>query len=279
MAIDPGARIGAVHLRVADLGRLVSFYEARLGLTVRQRDSRTAWLGAGGAGGAGGADLLVLHESPTARRAPGTTGLYHFAVLVPTRRDLARSLRRLVDTSTTLQGVSDHGVSEALYLGDPEGNGIEIYRDRPRADWPVVAGQLRMGTDPLDLDGLLSELEAEGPTSTAAMPGGTTIGHVHLHVADLDAAEQFYAGTLGFELRQRFGRSASFFGAGGYHHHVGTNIWAGAGAPPPPPGALGLDHFEIVLLNRSGRFKDREIYPSDLVRDPSGNAIRFVAAD
>jgi catechol 2,3-dioxygenase len=272
MAIDPGARIGAVHLTVADLGRLVSFYEARLGLTVRQRDNRTAWLGAGGAGGA---DLLVLHESPMARRVPGTTGLYHFAVLVPTRRDLARSLRRLVDTSTTLQGVADHGVSEALYLGDPEGNGIEIYRDRPRADWPVVAGQLRMGTDPLDLDGLLSELEAEGPTSTEAMPGGTTIGHVHLQVADLDAAEQFYAGTLGFELRQRFGRSASFFGAGGYHHHVAANIWAGAGAPPPPPGALGLDHFEIVL-NRSGRFTDREIYPSDLLRDPSGNAMRFV---
>ena len=267
MAIDPGARIGAVHLTVADLGRLVSFYEARLGLTVRQRDSRTAWLGAGGP------DLLVLHESATARRVPGTTGLYHFAVLVPTRRDLARSLRRLVDTSTTLQGVADHGVSEALYLGDPEGNGIEIYRDRPRADWPVVAGQLRMGTDPLDLDGLLSELEAEGPTSTEAMPGETTIGHVHLQVADLDAAEQFYAGTLGFELRQRFGRSASFFGAGGYHHHVGANIWAGAGAPPPPPGAPGLDHFEIVL---PPSMRSPQASEATMVRDPSGNAMRFV---
>ncbi len=270
MAIDPGARIGAVHLTVADLGRLVSFYETRLGLTVRQRDSRTAWLGAGGP------DLLVLHESPTARRVPGTTGLYHFAVLVPTRRDLARSLRRLVDTGTTLQGVADHGVSEALYLGDPEGNGIEIYRDRPRADWPIVAGQLRMGADHLDLDGLLSELDAEGHAHDAAgMPPATTIGHVHLHVADLVATEEFYAGVLGFELTQRFGGSACFFAAGGYHHHVGANIWAGAGAPPPPPGARGLDHFEIVL-NRSGRFKDREIYPSDLVRDPSGNTIRFV---
>ena len=241
MAIDPGARIGAVHLTVADLGRLVSFYEARLGLTVRRRDSRTAWLGAGGAGGA---DLLVLHESPTARRVPGTTGLYHFAVLVPTRRALARSLRRLVDTSTTLQGVADHGVSEALYLGDPEGNGIEIYRDRPRADWPVVAGQLKMGTDPLDLDGLLSELEAEGDARDAAgMPPATTIGHVHLHVADLVTTEEFYAGVLGFELTQRFGQSAYFFAAGGYHHHVGANIWAGAGAPPPPwpPRSVSLD--------------------------------------
>lgn len=285
MLVDPGTRIGAVHLTVAALGRLVPFYEACLGLAVRQRDDRTAWLGAGGP------DLLVLHESPTARRVAGTTGLYHFAVLVPTRRDLARSLRRLIDTGVTLQGVADHGVSESLYLSDPEGNGIEICRDRARADWPVVDGQLRMGTDPIDLDGLLSELDAEGGAPpVAGMPAGTTIGHVHLQVADLEAAEQFYAGTLGLTLTQRFGRSASFFGAGGYHHHVATNIWAGAGAPPPPPDALGLDHFEIVL-NRSGRFNDRQLYPGNLsqgdlsrgdlglVRDPSGNAMRFVEAD
>ena len=275
MAIDPGARIGAVHLTVADLGRLVSFYETRLGLAVRQRDSRAAWLGAGGP------DLLVLHEAPTARRVPGTTGLYHFAVLVPTRRDLARSLRRLVDTRTTLQGAADHGVSEALYLGDPESNGIEIYRDRPRAEWPVVAGQLRMGTDALDLDGLLSELEAEGDTRDAAsMPPATTIGHVHLHVADLAATEEFYAGVLGFELTQRFGQSAYFFAAGGYHHHVGANIWAGAGAPPPPPGALGLDHFEIVLPPKMGSL-ERNPYraPFSEIRDPSGNAMRFVDGD
>jgi catechol 2,3-dioxygenase len=281
MPIDSGARIGAVHLTVADLDRQVAFYEACLGLTLRLGDDRTAWLGAGGE------DVLVLHRDPSARRVPGTTGLYHFAVLVPARRDLARALRRLVDTRTSLQGVADHGVSEALYLADAEGNGIEIYRDRPREEWPMVGGQLQMGTDPLDLDGLLSELES-GERADEGMPAATRIGHVHLHVADLVATEQFYTGVLGFELTQRLGRSASFFAAGGYHHHIGTNIWAGAGAPPPPPGALGLDHFEIVL-NRSGRFNDRPleriIYPSDstgsgdLVRDPSGNAIRLTERD
>ena len=138
-----------------------------------------------------------------------------------------------------MQGAADHGVSEALYLADEDGNGIEIYRDRPRDEWPVVDGQLRMGADPVDLDALLAE--AGKADSTAGLAAGTVIGHVHLHVARLQEARAFYVDVLGFELMQRYGPSALFVAAGGYHHHIGLNTWAGVGAPPPPPGAIGLN--------------------------------------
>ncbi|PYR04274.1 MAG: glyoxalase [Acidobacteria bacterium] len=141
--IDPRARIGAVHLTISSLDDSIRFYQAHLGFVVHRREERTAWLGAGGA------DLLVLSACERAPRARGTTGLYHFAVLVPTRADLARAFMRLVETDTLMQGAADHGVSEALYLADVDGNGIEIYRDRPRGEWPFVNGQLRMGADPI----------------------------------------------------------------------------------------------------------------------------------
>src|SRR6185436_3716477 len=144
--IDPHAASGEVHLTISDLDRSLQFYQAHLGFTVHQRGDGTARLGAGGP------DLLVLVQSTSAPRVRGTTGLYHFAILVPSRGDLARALRRLVATGTAMQGAADHGVSEALYLADPDGNGIEIYRDRPRAEWPYAGAQLRMGADPLDLD-------------------------------------------------------------------------------------------------------------------------------
>jgi catechol 2,3-dioxygenase len=245
MSIDAATRIGAVHLTISDLARSIGFYESRLGLTLQRKGDGTAVMGV-----AGGRELLVFSESPSAPRVKGTTGLYHFAILVPTRRDLARALRRLVETSTPMQGASDHGVSEALYLADPDGNGIEIYRDRPRREWPIVEGRLRMGTDPLDLEDLLSEGELEASIEGAAIAEGTTMGHVHLHVADLGAAQRFYVDTLGFDLMQRYGPSALFVSAGGYHHHIAANTWAGVGAPPPPPGAVGLGHFEVRLPDR-----------------------------
>ena len=169
---------------------------------MHRRDDRTTWLGAGGA------DLLVLSGREDAPRVRGTTGLYHFAILVPTRGDLAGALRRLIATNTRMQGAADHGVSEALYLADPDGNGIEIYRDRPRAEWPYAGAQLRMGADPLDLDELLAEPAEAG--DSAALAAGTVIGHVHLHVSRLDEAERFYVGVLGFSLTQRYGPSALF---------------------------------------------------------------------
>jgi catechol 2,3-dioxygenase len=276
--IDPGTRIGAVHLTISDLRRSVRFYETHLGFAVHRRDDRTAWLGAGGS------DLLILSQCENAPRVRGTTGLYHFAILVPSRAELARSLRRLVATDTVMQGAADHGVSEALYLADEDGIGIEIYRDRPRAEWPVVAGQLRMGADPMDLEALLAE--AGRADSPAGLPGGTVIGHVHLHVSRLDAAQQFYVDVLGLELMQRYGPSALFVAAGGYHHHVGLNTWAGVGAPPPPSGAIGLRHVEIVLPSAAAvetvaaqvRAAGVPTEPADdgfLVRDPAGNALKL----
>lgn len=275
--IDAAAHIGAVHLTISDLERSVRFYESHAGFTLRRREERTAWLGAGGA------DLLALSACESAPRVRGATGLYHFAILVPTRADLARALRRLVATDTVLQGAADHGVSEALYLADPDGNGIEIYRDRPRVEWPVVNGQLRMGADPVDVDRLLADADVRDDRGLAP---GTVIGHVHLHVSRLDEAHRFYVDVLGFDLMQRYGPSALFVSAGGYHHHIGLNTWAGVGAPPPPPGAIGLQHFDVALpsdealadverrLHGAGVAIERS---SDgfVVRDPSANALHF----
>jgi catechol 2,3-dioxygenase len=277
-AIDPAAMVGGVHLTIADLDRSVRFYESHLGFIVNRRDDRTAWLGAGGS------DLLVLSQCETAPRVRGTTGLYHFAILVPSRADLARSLRRLVMTETVLQGAADHGVSEALYLSDPDGNGIEIYRDRPRTEWPYVSGHLQMGAEPLDFDNLLAEHAA--PSDGAGLARATVIGHVHLHVARLADAERFYVDVLGFDLMQRYGPSAIFVSAGGYHHHVGLNTWAGVGAPPPPPGAIGLRHFTVTLPTeaavadvmrrvRAAGVPVDAIEGGHLVRDPAGNGIKF----
>ena len=271
--IDPQTAIGEVHLTILDLDRSLRFYQRQLGFTVHQRTDRGARLGAGGP------DLLVLTQCENAPRVRGTTGLYHFAILVPSRADLARALRRLVETDTVMQGAADHGVSEALYLADPDGNGIEVYRDRPRTQWPYVGTALRMGADPLDLEGIL----AESIHDDAGLAPGTIVGHVHLHVSRLAEAEHFYVNILGFELMQRYGPSALFVSAGGYHHHFGLNTWAGVGAPPPPPGALGLDHV-VVRLTASGlgavveRLAAAKV-PFDstdggaLVRDPARNAI------
>ena len=280
VSIDPTAAIGAVHLIVSDLDRSLSFYEDRIGLRVSRREGNDAWLGAGGP------DLLALRGDASARRVRGTTGLYHFAILVPSRADLARSVRHLLETGTRMQGFSDHGVSEASYLADPDGNGIEIYRDRPRDEWPRENGRIAMVLDPLDVDALVREAESN---EWSAMPQGTTIGHMHLHVASITDAERFYVGVLGFDYVQRLGDQALFVSAGGYHHHVGLNTWAGVGAPAPPPGAIGLRWFEVRLPD--GAARDRvlrrvsdagvpvaESTEGPHFRDPSGNGIRLTIA-
>ena len=236
MSIDPAAHIDSVHLTIPDLGKSIAFYQDRIGLRLQRHDDTTA------AFGAGGPELLVLHASSFAQRVHGTTGLYHFAILVPSRPDLGRTLRHLAQTHTVMQGFADHLVSEAIYLADPDGNGIEIYRDRPREDWPIKNGTVQMASDPLDLESLLADA---GSAEWNGLPEGTTMGHVHLHVARIPETERFYVEGLGLDLMARFGGSASFLSAGGYHHHVGVNTWAGVGAPPPPPGALGLKHVVI----------------------------------
>ena len=284
MAIPPETHVGPVRLTVADLDREREFYERAIGLRVLDDqgddDGSTLRLGADGTVVV---ELIGDPDAPPRRR--GTTGLFHLAILVPSRADLAGALRRVVGAGGPLAGASDHLVSEALYLADPEGNGIEIYRDRPREEWRRVDGQIEMATLPLDLDSLLAE-QGEGESPHA--PAGTRIGHVHLHVADLAAAEEFYAGVLGFDVTVRGYPGALFLSAGGYHHHIGVNTWAGEGAPAPPPGTRGLRDFAIVLPGSAeldaaeGRLRDagveaRRDAEGVHAADPSGNGIVLTA--
>jgi len=216
-------------------------------------------------------------------RPPGTTGLFHLAILVPSRPDLARALRRVLDAGARFTGAADHIVSEALYLRDPEGNGIEIYRDRPREEWTWSAGEVAIDTLPLDFEGVMSELPPDVPPASG-MPDGTVMGHVHLNVSDLGTAEDFYSRALGFDVTVRGYPGALLVSAGGYHHHVGLNTWSGPGAPSPPAGARGLGRFEIVLPAGSsldeveGRLERAGAEPVRseeglLVSDPSHNRL------
>jgi len=235
MALPADAHIGQVSLTVSSLEQSRLFYTDVLGFEADGHRLRPP----------GGRTLIELHERPDAIRRPRrSTGLYHFAILVPSRAALGRSLRRLVDKRYALTGASDHLVSEALYLDDPDGLGIEIYRDRPREEWQRLAdGQLAMATDPLDMQGVHDEPGAETPWN--GLESGTVMGHVHLHVPHLDSAESFYCGRIGFEPMLRRYPGALFVAAGGYHHHLGLNTWIGVGAPPPPENAVGLRSFTI----------------------------------
>ena len=278
--IDPGTSMGPVRLTVADLNRARDFYRDAIGLTQLEPSEGSVRMGTADPSEPPVVELVGDPDSPP--RPRGSSGLFHLAILVPTRPDLARTLQRVAEARWRLTGASDHLVSEALYTSDPEGNGIELYRDRPRDEWPVRDGVLQMDTLPLDLDGVLGELRPED--GDAPMPAGTRIGHVHLNVGDLTAAEAFYSGALGFDVTVRGYPGALFVSAGGYHHHLGLNTWAGEGAPPPPPGSRGLREFEIVLpstealaaeedrLRESGFEPSREGYR---VRssDPSGNRV------
>ena len=236
----PPPRIGRVALTVADLDRSIRFYEDVIGLSLLGREDGVARMGASDE------TLLRLHHQPGARAVRRATGLYHFAILVPSRYDLARTLYRLLQPDGPDLGHSDHGVSEALYLSDPDGHGIEIYRDRPRDEWPVTNGRLSMVSLPLDARGILNELTGQ-PSPAHQMAEGTFIGHIHLQVAQIPATEQFYTGLLGLDLVQRYGPSATFMSANGYHHHVGANTWAGVGLSPAPADAARLLWYEIRL--------------------------------
>jgi catechol 2,3-dioxygenase len=281
--IHPDARLGYVHLTVSDLARSLAFYQDMLGFKLHRREADTAFLGAGRD------DLLALTERPGAIRVPRRSGLYHLAILVPSRLALARSLRRLIETETSLAGGADHFVSEALYLSDPDGNGIEIYRDLPRSAWKYENGTLRMGTEALDYQGILAELENDPSPWTGLRPD-TTLGHMHLHVAHLPEAQAFYENVLGLDTMVVIPGSAVFLSAGGYHHHLGINTWNGVGVPPPPPDTVGLRYFTVQLpdeeeqagladrLEQAGvPFETHE--DGFLVRDPSQNALVFTVRE
>jgi catechol 2,3-dioxygenase len=269
--------LGAVHLTVADLERSIGYYRGAVGLDVVERAGDRVALGAGGSG-----TLLVLVEEPGARPSHGHTGLYHFALLVPERVDLARWLAHAAAERLPLAGLSDHFVSEAAYLSDPDGHGIEIYWDRPRGVWE---GQVaaRMTTLPLDVADLFGELgEAEG--AFGGLPAGTAMGHVHLKVAAVAETVTFYRDVLGFGLMAQLGPQAAFLSAGGYHHHIGANTWESRGARPAPPGSARLRHATIGLPDEAERTRvltrladaGHDVEQTEagaLVRDPSGNAL------
>ena len=233
--LPAGTRIGRAALRVADLDETTAFYRDVVGLAVLDRDADEAALGVDGT------ELLVLKRAPDApERAPTDAGLFHTAFRVPSRAALGEALGRVRDR-WRLDGASDHLVSEALYLDDPEGNGVEIYRDRPREEWPIDDdGTVRMATEPLDLEGFAA---AAGETRADRVPSGTDVGHVHLEVTSLSAFEAAYVDGLGFEVGMT-GPDVRFVAAGGYHHHLGANTWRGR---TTPTSGRGLAWFEVVV--------------------------------
>ena len=273
-------RVGTVELTVTDLDRSVHFYETAIGLQLHGCKGNRAALGGGGE------DLLALVEDPAARPAGRHSGLYHFALLHPSRLELARAAARLAVTRTRISGASDHNISEAIYLDDPDGNGIELAADRGRETWgdisdPTVLG----GPAPLDLAGLMSLVENEAPQPYISPD--TIVGHVHLHVGDIDRALAFYRDVIGFEVMTLLD-SAAFIAAGGYHHHLGLNIWRGRGAPPVPAGVVGLRHWTIVIPDdAAAALRERVIVAGApyedtpeglLVRDPWDIPLLVVAA-
>ena len=274
-ALPPETHIGAVHLSVTNLTGTSAFYRDVLGFRGGERDGAMRLSASGEP-----PHDLVLHPAPAGAARLRTAGLYHVAILLPSRAHLAQGLRRLIDAGAPIEGASDHAVSEAVYLHDPEGNGIEIYADRSRDRWPVRGGSLEMTTKALDLE----DLFRSGTGRWQGMPPGTRIGHIHLRVNDLARAEEFYAGILGFEVMLRGYPGALFLAAGGYHHHIGLNTWAGV-LPPVDPAGPGLRYFTVQVPDAQAREAavsraraagvDRK--PADaggiLLHDPDGIAV------
>lgn len=275
-SIHPDAAMGVVTLTVADLGRSVAFYEENIGLTTQSKSASEALLGVGTR------PLLRLQALPGARYAPRTTGLFHFALRVPSRLELARTIEHLARTRTSIDGAADHTVSEALYLHDPDRHGIEIYRDRPRDAWYDQNGNFLIDTHRLDIDGIMAELDG-GSAPWQGLHPATDMGHIHLRVAELEKSRAFYANVLGFGVMADMG-SALFISAGGYHHHIGMNVWAGVGVPAPSCDAARLVSYEVLLPDADAldsvveRVKAAGYQPTQqeagwLVQDPSQNGV------
>ena len=280
--LPDGTRLGRVRLQVADLTRSLAFYQDVLGLRPIEREGSRAVLAAHG----DDTPLVELRERQGARPVPrrGSLGLYHFAILLPDRPSLGRFVRHL-GVIGARAGAGDHLVSESFYLQDPDDLGIEVYADRPRSTWRRVGAELMMATDPVDIEGLL---QAVGDAMWSGMPAGTTIGHVHLHVGDLAGAAAFYSEAIGFERTVWSYPGALFMAASGYHHHLGTNTWAGSGAAPPAAEDARLLDWIIELPDRAGLSgvaaslstggysTEWEADGSDLVtRDPWGTRLRL----
>jgi len=268
-------RLGPVHLTVRDLDRSVEWYQRSLGLRVHRHEPDIAELGDGTE------TTVVLHEDPQALPAGRHAGLYHYALLYPSREELARAVVRLGVTRTPIEGASDHETHEAIYLPDADGNGIELAADRPREQWPDHLGYAG-GPKPLDIDDLLATVRGEDFPEQVGP--GLRVGHLHLHVGDIEEGLAFYRDRLGFEQQAQIGDSAAFVSAGGYHHHLGFNTWRGQGVPPAPPHRAGMVRWTVELPTAADVAAVRErldsAEPFDggfIARDPWDNAVAFIA--
>ncbi|PLR77961.1 glyoxalase [Bacillus sp. V3-13] len=277
---QPHTFVRHVDLKVENLERSLNFYQHMIGFRVLEQSAGKAVLTADGR-----TPLLSIEQPENVvPKQPRTTGLYHYALLLPKRSDLAAVLKHFIKNGYPLQGASDHLVSEALYLADPDGNGIEIYSDRPASTWDWHNGEVVMTTERLDAEDLLAEGDGK---EWNGLPEGTLMGHIHLHVAELQKTEQFYVQGLGFDIATRYGNQALFISTGGYHHHIGLNTWNGVGAPAPAENSVGLNWFSLVLPNEQARKEVigqlhkigatvREENGVFLTEDPSGNRIQLV---
>jgi catechol 2,3-dioxygenase len=278
--LHPQTEVGMVTLKVADLRRSLAFYGDQIGLRVLDRGADKVTLGAGSR------PVVALEEIPGARPQPArTTGLYHSAILFPDRRSLGIKIAQLAAAGIPV-GQGDHLVSEAFYLSDPDGNGLELYRDRPRSEWQWDGDTVRMATDSVDVEGMFAEIgDLDGAMTDKSAADGTKLGHMHLRVSDIALAEKFYVETLGFDVTAR-GPGALFVSAGGYHHHLGLNTWQSRGAPPAPEDSAGLREFSLVLpdtseieraaarMGTAGFVVERD-QEGVLLRDPFENRIRL----
>ncbi|WP_257984309.1 VOC family protein [Neobacillus cucumis] len=274
---EPNIYVGEVNIKVKNLDYSVTFYQNIIGLQVLEKSERKAKLTADGK-----KTLLTLEEPvDVIPKQDRMSGLYHFAILLPSRADLGVFLRHIVETGYPL-GAGDHYVSEALYLNDPDGNGIEVYRDRPSSEWKWNNGLVEMATEQVDAEGILAVSNAEWK----GLPSGTIMGHIHLHVGNLEKAKDFYTKGLGFDVVSYYPQ-AVFLSTGGYHHHVAINTWQGAGAPTPPKNSVGLNWYSLVFPNENAREKVmnqlkqfgaplKEEGNYFVTSDPAGNQIRLV---
>lgn len=284
--LPPETHISHIHLRVRSIQMARTFYVGLLGMTLLEGSDNDTLLQLGTDPNA--SPLLTITAEKTARTRPfHTTGLYHIAFLFPDRNALACTLMRLLQHGWPLQGAADHGVSEAIYLADAEGNGIELYVDRPKTEWPVENGKLAMVSEPLNLNSLLETL---GECPNLAINPRTRIGHIHLNVSNLEQTRHFYSHQVGFEVTQDSFAGAIFFASNGYHHHIGANNWNGPNIMPAPHGAAGLVHFEIKMPDLDDLAQIRQRLDSDAIEtyqeargfsamDPSGIRVLFSAAN
>jgi catechol 2,3-dioxygenase len=268
-------RLGPVDLTVRDLDRAVAWYQRALGLRVHRVDTGVAELGDGIE------TTVILHEDPLALPAGRHAGLYHFALLYPSREELARAVVRIAASRTPIEGASDHETHEAIYLPDADSNGIELAADRPREDWPEHLGYAG-GPKPLDVDDLLATVAGEDYPEHVGE--GLRMGHLHLHVGDIEEGLAFYRDAIGFEQQALIAGSAAFVSAGGYHHHLGLNTWRGQGVPPAPDHRAGLRHWTIQLPTDAdvaavrARVTDTEDVDGGFaIRDPWGITAHFVS--